>query len=149
VYVSADKRGDAVRRDAERILAELEQKGASADTSALGDPIGLEPEFESLPRSEVAKLFGAEFADSLLAVELVRWAGPIESGYGLHLVLVRERVDGRLPELAEVREAVEREWQEDRRAQAKADFVKRLRERYAVSVERPEGVRGDAKAAAR
>ena len=28
------------------------------------------------------------------------WAGPIESGFGLHLVLVRERVEGALPDLA-------------------------------------------------
>ncbi len=36
-----------------------------------------------------------------------RWApgpGPVESGYGLHLVLVRERVPGAVPPLAEVRD---------------------------------------------
>ena len=30
------------------------------------------------------------------------WAGPVRSGYGLHLVLVREIKPGKAPELAEV-----------------------------------------------
>ena len=36
------------------------------------------------------------------------WFGPVESGYGMHLVFVEERTEGRLPELAGVRDAVSR-----------------------------------------
>ena len=67
-----------------------------------------------------------------------RWAGPIESGYGLHLVCVREHVDGRIPALVEVREAVQREWLAARRKAVNEQFYQRLRERYTVVVEQPQ-----------
>ena len=47
------------------------------------------------------------------------WNGPLYSGLGGHLVQVSERVDARLPELAEVRAQVEREYLAQRRQQAK------------------------------
>ena len=83
--------------------------------TALGDPFLLPPEFALSSRSEIARLFGDAFATQLQHLELGRWTGPIESGYGLHLVFVRERVDGRVPALAEVREAVQRAWLAARR----------------------------------
>jgi hypothetical protein len=66
-----------------------------------------------------------------------RWQGPIESGYGLHLVFVAERTDGRLPELSEVREAVRRAWDDDHRSQANAKFYRDLLGRYTVTIEEP------------
>jgi hypothetical protein len=56
----------------------------------------------------------------------------------LHLVYVRERVDGRIPALAEVREAVQREWLAARRKAVNEEFYQRLRARYTVSVEQPQ-----------
>jgi len=53
-------------------------------------------------------------------------------------VLVRERVDGRLPALAEVRQAVQREWLAARRKDVNEQFYQRLRARYTVVVEQPQ-----------
>lgn len=147
VYVSTDRHGTAAREVAERLLAELARRADGA--GQLGDPIALEPAFEALPAGEVAKLFGPEFVEQLLAASPGRWVGPIASGYGLHLVRVRERGDARDPSLAEVRKAVERAWREDRRTQAKADFVRRLRERYVVTVERPAWATAEVESATR
>jgi hypothetical protein len=52
-------------------------------------------------------------------------------------VLVREREPGRLPALAEVRDAVRSEWLAARRAQALEEFYARLLERYEVVIESP------------
>ena len=87
--------------------------------------------------SEIARLFGDAFATQLQHLEPGRWTGPIASGYGLHLVFVRERVDGRIPALAEVREAVQREWLAARRKAVNEQFYQRLRARYTVVVEQP------------
>ncbi len=97
--------------------------------------------------TEVVKLFGQQFGARLLEFELGRWKGPVESGYGVHLVLLRERTEGRLSELAEVREAVRREWLAARRREANAAFLRRLREKYTVIVERPQSSGGDFKTA--
>ena len=60
------------------------------------------------------------------------------SSYGLHLVFVRERIEGREPELAEVREEVEREWTAKRRREFKEETYKKLRERYTIVIEEQE-----------
>jgi len=87
------------------------------------------------PRSEVARIFGEDFTARVLALDPGRWTGPIESGYGLHLVWVRERAEGRLPALAEVRDQVERELLTARR-KAELDLAyERLLSRYSVAVE--------------
>ena len=83
-------------------------------------------------------LFGDAFATQGQHLELGRWAGPIESGYGLHLVCVRERVDGRVPALAEVREPGQRAWLAARRKEVHEQFDQRLRVRYTVIVEQPQ-----------
>jgi parvulin-like peptidyl-prolyl isomerase len=67
----------------------------------------------------------------------------VESGYGLHLVLIRQRQPGSAPALVEVREVVEREWRNARRQEATEAFYRGLRERYVVSIERPKEGDGD------
>jgi hypothetical protein len=66
----------------------------------------------------------------LLNVEPGRCAGPIRSGYGSHLVFIRERQDGRMPALAEVRSRVEREFIADRRQRQLEAMYARLLDRY-------------------
>ncbi len=86
---------------------------------------------------------GSEFAAALTELPVGRWSGPVESGFGLHLVLIRERQPGSLPGLAEVRDVVEREWRSARREEANEAFYRGLRDQYEVSVERPEDGDGE------
>jgi hypothetical protein len=137
VYLSRDRRGDEVRADAERLLAELRAEGADLDPSALGDPLPLPTEGGDLSTSEVSRLFGAAFSSRLFELGTGRWEGPVESAYGLHVVFVRERVESRDPALAEIREAVAREWLADRRRQAREDSYRELRSRYQVEIALP------------
>ena len=90
-----------------------------------------------LPRSEIARLFGEEFGRKVFELEPGRWQGPVESGYGLHLVLVTELKPARLPELAEVRDQVEREWLFKRKTEMQEALYEKLRERYTVVIEQP------------
>jgi len=91
-----------------------------------------------LPASEVVKQFGDKFATKLSEVLSGQWQGPLESGYGVHLVWISERTEGRLPELAEVRDAVRREWANTRRLEANEKFYQELLKRYAVTIQRVE-----------
>jgi predicted acetyltransferase len=53
----------------------------------------------------------------------------------LHLVIINQRTEARLPALAEVRDSVLYEVLAERRQQANQAFYKALRERYQVIVE--------------
>jgi hypothetical protein len=151
VYLSRDRRGDATDAAARQLLGQLTTGAAATDTAALGDPFLLPTAFAMSSRSEIARLFGEAFAQQLQHLEPGRWAGPIESEYGLHLVFVHERTDGRVPALAEVRQAVQREWLAARRKEVNEQFYQRLRARYTVVVEQPHaaGNHGPTGAAAR
>jgi hypothetical protein len=138
VYFSSDRRRDDVQGDATRLLARLRGSGGTTDTRSLGDPFLLPVEFTSLPASEVKSLFGGDFAARLLALEPGAWQGPVRSGYGLHLVFVHERSDPQAPDLAEVRNAVEREWREARRREANEAIYREVLQRYEVVIERPQ-----------
>ena len=89
------------------------------------DPNMLPKEFSLYYASDVERLFGASFVRDLLQVEPGKWTGPVWSSYGLHLVFVRERIEGRDPELSEVREEVEREWTAKRRREFKEETYKK------------------------
>jgi hypothetical protein len=138
IYFNADRRGEAVTVDAEHLLAQLAE-GSTLDTRELGDGLPLPRKYADAPIDKVGTRFGAGFAEALTDLPVGEWAGPIESGYGLHLVLVSERQPGNVPAFEEVREVVEREWRAERREEAKETFFQGLRERYEVIVEEPAG----------
>ena len=137
VYLNPERHGENLVRDTAQLLAQLQQAGDQADVSELGDSFLLEHSFQSLPAGEIAKQFGEKFAAKLGEVSLGQWQGPIESGYGVHLVLVSERREGRVPPLAEVRDAVRREWANARRLESNEKFYQELLKRYVVTIERP------------
>ena len=53
----------------------------------------------------------------------------------MHLVFVEKRIKGRVPELAEVRDAVQREWANARRLEANEKFYQGLLKHYTVTIE--------------
>jgi parvulin-like peptidyl-prolyl isomerase len=83
----------------------------------------------------VARDYGNAFAAQVKSIPVGEWAGPLASGIGVHLVRVRSRSAPELPPLDQVRKAVSREWESDRRTRAKDDSFRKLREEYDVVVE--------------
>ena len=113
----------------------LERLRAGADPAGLGDVTLLKQAFNDASQTEIARQFGAAFAEALLELDQGQWLGPIPSGLGAHLVLVTDRQPARLPTLAEVRAQVLRDWQEERRREQKEQAYARLRQRYEILVE--------------
>ena len=138
VFLSPDSRGVAVEVDAKKLLKRLESLGPDADIERLGDSIMLPVEFELAPLTVASRMFGNDFAARLVEIEPGRWSGPITSGYGLHLVFVRQRIDSREPALDDVRDAVSRDLLTSRRKEQLERMYARLLERYTVVVDMPD-----------
>jgi PPIC-type PPIASE domain len=137
VYLSAERRGDAVRADAEKLLAELQADQGPADRAEAGDPTLLPARMEAASPQAIANAFGQEFAQQVDEAPVGQWSGPLESGYGLHLVRVDERTVGKAPTLDEIRPVVLREWQAAQRQRQGQSFLATLRDKYEVRVEGP------------
>lgn len=138
VYVSPERRGASAGKDAEKLLARLRAKGKDARSEGLGDASMLPTEQPLSPLREVERSFGNDFAQEVMKIEPGEWTGPVESPYGLHLVLVQERVAGAAPELAEIRPVVEREVLAERRKRDLDTLYERLLEKYTVTIEKPK-----------
>jgi hypothetical protein len=135
VYLNPEKHGTALEQDAQALLSRLSAAGPEADIGNLGDALILPRQLQLTAESGISSMFGQEFAESLLSLETGRWTGPVHSGFGLHLVYIAQRESSRIPELSEVRMAVEREFLADRRKQALEAMYQGLLERYQVTIE--------------
>jgi hypothetical protein len=138
IYFNPRLHGGNLHRDMGRALEDLERAGSRANTTDLGDPSLLERSFENASLSDVKRTFGDQFASAVSALQLGMWQGPIDSGYGTHLVFVAQRSGGRLPALDEARDQVRREWLDARRREATDKFYQAILSRYKVKIELPE-----------
>ncbi len=138
VYLSLEKHGVNLARDAAQLLVQLNQTNSQVDLAAAGDPFLLEQKFAAVSRAEIAKQFGEQFTTKLADLTPGQWQGPIKSGYGVHLVLVTERLEGGLPALADVRDVVVREWINARRLKTNDEFYRELLKHYTVTIESPD-----------
>jgi hypothetical protein len=144
VFLSQSRRG-AIENDVKQVANALARTPGAEDAAGLGDPFLLGENFRSLSLSDAARTFGEDFAKQLSAVERSRWQGPIPSSFGLHFVFVDERTPGNLPPLDAIREAVQKEWLNERRLKAELSLYRKLRDRYQIIVEAPSatGVRSE------
>lgn len=142
VYFDPARRGVRLAADVAAARAVL----ASGDSVA-GDSTMLPSRLDRTPISQVARVFGSDFATALDALEAGQWSAPVRSGFGVHLVRIDARSDGRLAKLHEVRQAVERDLLQARTQQANEAFYARLLQNYTVKIEGPNIAPANASAA--
>jgi parvulin-like peptidyl-prolyl isomerase len=70
-------------------------------------------------QEQVAKEFGPDFAQKLFRLKPDFWNGPIESGYGWHLVWIDSITPGRVPSFEEVETDVRSAWIDEQRYEFK------------------------------
>ena len=130
IYINPEKQD----KDA---VAKLLEQARAGNMESPGS--GLLPgRFEESTVGTIDGQFGIGFAAQLDKLEPGNWEGPIESGLGMHLVLVEEKTAGRLPALADIQQQVEREWSNDQLVAARKEMNRRLRQQYEVVVHWPE-----------
>ncbi len=140
LYLNPEKHGEHLARDTAQLLAKLSQAGGDTGFAAMGDPFMLENTFTAVPAGEVTKQFGDTFTAKLGEMSPGQWQGPVESGFGVHVVFLAERTPGRLPPLKDVRESVSGEWDSARRLEANEKIYREMLKRYTVTIENPESV---------
>jgi len=89
----------------------------------------------------VARYFGPAMAQAVFELEPngSAWLGPYESEYGLHLVMLTKKVEGRYPELAEIEPVVRGDAEREAIAEQKGKAIQAIVDTYEVrrSLDRP------------
>ena len=133
IYLNPQLHGADLQGDESIVLAELRSGSSGANVSSLGDPFLLAQSFEEVSLAEVKQTFGKQFAAGLSVLPMGQWQGPVNSGYGAHMVFLSERSEGCTPS------QVRREWLNAKRTEAIDKFYETLLRHYSVKVELPEG----------
>jgi peptidyl-prolyl cis-trans isomerase C len=140
LYFSFDQRHEGAREDAEQALATLAGKSAEAsEVIKLGDPFMFQDYYGDRLPEQVGSVFGMKFAETLFELKPGAWQGPIESGFGWHLIWIDSTTPGRVPAYEEVEGMVKSEWTTEERAESKRKTYETMRARYQiVTPEAPE-----------
>jgi len=133
IYFSRERRKDAAR-DARTALAQL-SSATPRDISDLGDRLLVDAQFRDADEQTIAAAFGPSFARAVLPLQAGAWYGPIESGYGLHLVYVSKVQPFLTPPLAQIRPQVLQGWREQNQRDADERYFAQLMHKYNVVID--------------
>jgi hypothetical protein len=137
VYFSSARRGDRTARDARRALEQLMTGGRGVDPAQMGDASLLPPALADVDEQAITNQFGPVFARAATRIEPGAWEGPIESEFGLHLVRVTARDEGRPRAFEEVRAQLLDEWRREKETAARQAYFAGLLRKYDVQATAP------------
>jgi peptidyl-prolyl cis-trans isomerase C len=138
VYFSPDRRGTRAREDAAQALPKLAGQREDAKIAAsLADRFMFQEYYRDRTPEYLGKEFGPQFALSVEKLAPGAWQGPIESGFGWHLVFVDTVIPGRVPAFEEIEPDVKTAWLGDQKAQAWEKAYKEMRAKYTVLLPGP------------
>jgi peptidyl-prolyl cis-trans isomerase C len=143
LYFSNDRGPDAARAAAVAALGTLAgaDEGAAA-TAATGDRFMFLDHYSDRTADQVASLFGSAFAAEVFALRPdPAWQGPIESGFGWHLVQVDAFTPERVPAFEEVEPSVKQAWIANERDEVKRRAFDAMKARYQIVVAQSPGAR--------
>ena len=138
LYFSPDQRGQRAHDDAAAALGKIAGQPESYKLAAsLADPFMFQDYYGDRTAEQLAKELGPQFAVALFKLKPGSWQGPIESGYGWHLVFIDSIIPGRIPAFEEVEPDVKTAWLGDQKQQAWLKAYAAMRSKYVVLLPAP------------
>lgn len=138
LYFSPDRRGAQARDDAAKALTQL--TGQPEDVNLRGpfaDPSMFQDYYRDQAPDYLGKEFGPQFAQAVQKLPSGSWQGPIESGFGWHLVFVDTVISGRVPDFEEIESDVKTAWLAAQKAVAWDKAYQEMRAKYTVLLPAP------------
>ena len=140
LYFSPDRRGTRARSDALAALTKLAGQPEDAPLAAtLGDAFMFLDYYRDRESEFLGKEFGPNFALAVGKLPPGSWQGPVESGFGWHLVFVDTLIPGRVPAFEEVEDDAKRAWLGEQKTQAWENAYRDMRAKYTVLLPAPAG----------
>ncbi|MBS0340976.1 MAG: peptidyl-prolyl cis-trans isomerase [Proteobacteria bacterium] len=137
LFFSSDRRGAGAQAQASKQLAAFTSGKASDKDATGGDTFMFQSAYAEETQDRIARVFGTKFADSVFRQEAGGWYGPVESGYGWHLVWVDALTSSQPSAFDAVAQQVKEDWLAEQRATQKQVTLDSLRARYEIVVAKP------------
>ena len=127
VVFTYDKDKEKMKSSAINFLKKLQSK-KSPKVAFIGDKV-------ELSQKKIIKSFGQEFSDKIFNIQTKKWSGPFSTKHGIHLVYVHYRLSKQTPELSKIKDIVEAEFLNEKRAVENKVFYKKLEDNYKIIVD--------------
>ena len=134
IFLSAQRRGDALAVDAEA-LGRLLSEHPKRDPAALSDASLLPTEMVLADERRIDGRFGRGFTAQLSELEPGRWSRPVRSSFGVHFVWLVERLPGGVPPLSVIVDRVVADWRRSNRPKRLAGALAAIKAHHPVVVE--------------
>jgi peptidyl-prolyl cis-trans isomerase C len=138
LYFSPDRRGTHARDDAAAALTRLAGQPEDSNVAAtIADVFMFQEYYRDRAPEFLGKEFGPNFALAVAKLPPGSWQGPVESGFGWHLVFIDALIPGRVPAFEEVEADVKMAWLAEQKAQAWQKAYQDMRAKYMVLLPAP------------
>ena len=130
ITFSPDKRKDNYK-DASETLKKFTE-ATFDDMHQWGDKLPFSYFFEKVNANELGLQLGSKFPDELKSQEINKWVGPIQSGFGYHLVYITNKVESLVPEFEMVKKEVLRNYEYDNQIETNELIYQELKKAYDI-----------------
>lgn len=131
LFFSSDRRGNSAQKDSAEALQAIEQ---GADPEVYGDPFLSGSTFSSRTLQQIEEEFGTEVMKLVSESDSARWAGPVASPYGTHLLYVNRADLSPLPSYEQMHDKLVLEWRAKRRKALREEALAEWRTKYKVKL---------------
>ena len=134
IYLESDSETNAQAR----VAAALQKLRAGSDWRTLGDAISLPTSLNNVTKDEIGKTFGDGFSIGFANMKIGEWSGPIESGFGLHIVRINSVLAGSKPKLDDVRTDAQNDWRSQTVKEREQKAYQTLLDAYTIKIDKPK-----------
>ncbi len=124
-----------IESKANSIFKEIQILSEEGNLSHLGDKFYAGHQFQNINKKELAKIFSQSFIRELFKLPTQRWSKPIKSGFGIHIIYVRNQTSSKETTFHNVEKEVINEYLIEQNYNAYKKLYERLRNEYTVTIE--------------
>lgn len=130
IIFSPDNRKNP-EQDADQFRSQLNNLSPE-EAKTKGDPLSLPFFFEEVDADAIDRQLGLNFAKSLEPLETNSWAGPVQSGFGYHLVYLIKKTGPQLPDWELIKDDLLRDMAYDNQKKLNDLILKELKKNYTI-----------------
>jgi len=130
IVFSPDNRENA-KQDAEIIMSQIDND-SFAEIKTKGDRLPFPFFFENTNADALNRQLGVNFSESLEHIDTGTWVGPIQSGFGYHLIYLTEKTGPQIPDFESVKDDLLRDMEYDNQKNLNDLIFKELKKNYSI-----------------
>lgn len=130
IIFSPDNRKDP-KNDAEQTLLKFKEVSFE-EMKNKGDALPFPFYFENQDANEINRQLGMQFSETLESLKTDTWTGPIQSGFGYHLIYITDKTASQKPDFADVKKELLRDLEYQNQKNLNEQLLRELKKNYKI-----------------